>query len=142
MTGCLGSSVTAASIDTLNVGLSAATIVINQGTRSRNVTNAVNKILSFFTSPQRIADKNAEIAHELLMAPIVCDNGGVFPQGTDDGSAAGVDALVEDWKWELSVLVIGCCVCLGAFLYAYYYWGKAGKVRCLRSAEPKDRMAR
>ena len=30
------------------------------------------------------------------------------------------------------MLVISCVVCLAAFMYAYYYWGKAGKIQCLR----------
>ena len=39
------------------------------------------------------------------------------------------------------MLVISCVVCLAAFMYAYYYWGKAGKIQFLRDRKQELQAA-
>lgn len=130
--GCVGSSVAGAAIDALSLGLGAAQIVINDGQRTRNITNAVSKILDFFTNPSKIASRNAQISNKVVEAPIVCENGGVFP-------SSGSSSSKEDaWKWGIPVLVVASVGCLISFLWAYKYWGKNGRTMCADVSAKSD----
>ncbi len=127
--GCVASSFPVATVDEFSLAVSNATLVINDGKVSRDMTKSINKILDFVTSPRKIAKMNANIATKLANANDVCINSHVVPDASDDAIAQVVDNA-EPWTWQIALLVGGCIGSLVLLLWVYYYWGRSGKIRC------------
>ncbi|RYH28277.1 hypothetical protein EON65_12820 [archaeon] len=130
-TGCLASSLAALVFDELVLNVTKADLIYHDDEMDQEITGGIQRILGFFMQPQFLNNKNIGINASLTDASPTCKNNGVNPNvhdgTTDDGSSDnGID-----WKWQLTILVVGCTASLAGLLMAYHYWGKAGSMGCL-----------
>jgi len=125
-TGCVPSTMTAAAIEELSINVTEMDILVQNETRSFNITPLVQGIFDKLGSPERLAQKNKQYAEDLSASAATCENGGVTPSAGGDG-----DLYTESWKWEISLLVGGCLVILVAFLFFFGRWGRNKRKGCL-----------
>lgn len=126
-TGCVPSTMKAVAIDTLSVNMTAMDVLVQNETKTFNVTPLVQAIFDRLGSPERLAQKNKNYEDQLSMSAATCANGGVEPSSGGDGSFEYSNA----WKWQMGVLVSGCICILIAFIWFFGRWGRNKRKGCL-----------
>jgi hypothetical protein len=134
-TGCVAQAFNEIAIENLTLAVSNVSLVINDGTKVKDLTKMLTAVFDILTRPSRIEYTNQKIATELNNAAVACENGGIVPF-TDDAISDNVEKAT--WQWEMILLICGCVLSLVGLMYVYYYWGRTGKIRCLRPQKGVD----
>jgi hypothetical protein len=135
-TGCFAQAFNDISIVNMTLAASNVSLNVDDGKKNVDLTKMISTIFGALTRPSRIERTNQKIATELSNAAIACQNGGVVPM-TDDNPPSDGDKK-SFWQWYMILLIAGCIGALVALASAYYYWGRTGKIRCLRRQKGVD----
>lgn len=120
--GCVGSTVDAASVEALQLQVSNASLVVNDGVLGRDMTALFSKWLERLSSPQKIDKYNARIDSRLADSGTMCENGGVMPNVVTDDDVGGAGAAELLSAWQIGVVAASAAtVCLLAVVSTAWY---------------------
>jgi hypothetical protein len=135
--GCIASTVESFQFTELNLTVSNATMVVRDGSKELpNIIKVIDLVFKLITSDKHLETMNANIADKLSKAELTCENGGVYPEPNTFDDDRSNEA--PKWTWELTLLVIGCVLCLVGFIWIGRKYSKEGNNMCSGGIESKE----
>lgn len=123
--GCLASAASAVALSSLTASAAAGTLTLLSPNRdgTRDVSNGLDKILAFLSSPGLVTRINTNIAGILSDAPAICANGGVIPFSDDEVPSSlpgdGNSEVLTTWQIGLLAAAGGVLLAVSAMYYMY-----------------------
>jgi hypothetical protein len=121
--GCALSTMDSFLLNYIQITLTGAELLIQDGDKFVNLTSLVSTILAGLNDGTLVQQINTKLGEKLITSTDTCQ-GNVIPSGEDDDASSGNSAAA--WQWELAVLLTGCVLALFVLVWIYFKYGVAG----------------
>merc|ERR1719487_2087120 len=119
----------------LNMFAGGAQLYLHQGADVYDVTQGLDDLLAHMNDGRLVGSINKNLNSMLTTSEQQCTH--YVPNGNDDG-----DSGVDDWQWQMAVLIVGCILSVFILLWIYYNYGIKGMSKtCLAGFKGEDELS-